>query len=217
MVDYLMFWRSTPHGIVLLILYIDDMVITESDHVAIVSLKRHLQSEFEMKDLGFLRYFFGIKVAYFRGYLLSQQKYIVDLLDRATLSDPATSTFFSVFTLMELHLKLKRDDGTPLPQHTWYQELVRSIIYLSATRSDISQVVHVLSQFVSAPTSVDYVALFCVLRYLQSTISRSLLYSYIHLFLYELILTSDGPMVRTQRSTTGFCNFFFYFLSHFLV
>jgi len=57
---------------VLLILYVD-MVITGSDHVAIASLKQHLQSEFEMKDLDFVRYFLSIEVAYSsRGYLLSQ-------------------------------------------------------------------------------------------------------------------------------------------------
>ena len=48
----------------LLILYVDDMVIIGSDLVAIASLKRHLQFKFEMKDLGFLRYFLGIEVAY---------------------------------------------------------------------------------------------------------------------------------------------------------
>ena len=48
----------------LLILYVDDMVIIGSDPVAIASLKRHLQSEFEMKDLGFMCYFLGIEVAY---------------------------------------------------------------------------------------------------------------------------------------------------------
>ena len=39
-----------------------------------------------MKDLGFLRYFLDIELAYsFRGYLLSQQKYIADFLERAAL------------------------------------------------------------------------------------------------------------------------------------
>ena len=81
MADYAMFRRSIPQGIVL-ILYVNDMAITESDPAAIASLKRHLQPKFEMKDLGFLHYFLGIEVAYFsRGYLLSQQKYIADLLD----------------------------------------------------------------------------------------------------------------------------------------
>ena len=63
---------------------IDGMLITGSDPAAIASLKQHLQFEFEMKDLGFLRYFLRIEVAYSsRGYLLSHQKYIVDFLDRA--------------------------------------------------------------------------------------------------------------------------------------
>ena len=39
MADYAMFRRSIPQGIVLLILDVDDMVITESDPAAIASLK----------------------------------------------------------------------------------------------------------------------------------------------------------------------------------
>jgi len=62
MADYAMFRRSNPHGIVLLILYVDDMVIIGSDIVAIASLKWHLQSEFEMKDLGFLRCFLLLRL-----------------------------------------------------------------------------------------------------------------------------------------------------------
>jgi len=62
MTDYAMFRRSTPHGIVLLILYVDDMVISESDPVAIASLKRHLQSEFEMKDLVFFAIFLVLRL-----------------------------------------------------------------------------------------------------------------------------------------------------------
>jgi len=99
-----MFRRSTLHGIVLLILYIGYMVIIGSDSVAIASLKWHLKSNFEMKDLSFLHYFLCIEVAYSsRGYLLSQQKYIADLLECATLSNPSTATSSSFFTPMKLH------------------------------------------------------------------------------------------------------------------
>jgi len=86
-----------------------------------------------MEDLSFLRYFLVIEVAYSsRDYLLSQQKYIADLLDCATLSDPAVAaTSSSVFTHMKLHLKLRRDDGTPLSQPTQYRSLwVLSFIFL---------------------------------------------------------------------------------------
>src|SRR4051812_33098674 len=125
MADYAMFRHTTSAGIVIVILYVDDMVITWSDPGAIALLKKHLQSEFEMKDLGFLRYFLGIEVAYSsHGYLLSQQKYISDLLARATLSDPTVSAPISASTPMELNLKLRRDDGVPLQNPTRYRELV---------------------------------------------------------------------------------------------
>src|SRR3954470_1111904 len=64
MADYAMFRQTTTTGVVILILYVDDMVITGSDLDAISLLKQHLQSEFEMKNLGSLRYFLGIEVAY---------------------------------------------------------------------------------------------------------------------------------------------------------
>jgi len=90
MVTYAIVQHSTPYGIVLLILYVDDMVITESNHVAIASLKRHLQSKFEMKDSGFLCYFLGIEVDYLSCGIsyLNSSKSLIFLSARATLSEP---------------------------------------------------------------------------------------------------------------------------------
>lgn len=69
------------------------MVITGIDSTIISSIKQYMQSEFEMKVLGFLRYFLIIEVAYSsQGYLLLQQKYITDIRVRATLQDPKAST-----------------------------------------------------------------------------------------------------------------------------
>ena len=165
MVDYVMFRRFTPQGIVLLILYVDDMVIIGSYPATIVTLKRHLQSEFEIKDLGFFCYFLGIDVAYSsRGYLLSQRQYIANILDHATLSDSnVVATSSSVSTPMKLHLKLRRANGTPLPQPTRYTELViLSSFYYSPgyfLGCSCTQTV------CNAPTSAHYAVLLHVLCY----------------------------------------------------
>jgi len=48
----------------------------------ITRLKENLSKEFEIKDLGQLRYFLGIEIARSpRGIVLSQRKYVLDLLN----------------------------------------------------------------------------------------------------------------------------------------
>ena len=80
--------KSTSTGHILLSLNVSDMVITGYDVDGIAILKTKLTQQFDMKDLGPLRYFLSIDVAHFpRGYLLSQSKYIVDILQQAQLID----------------------------------------------------------------------------------------------------------------------------------
>ncbi|KAL0545802.1 hypothetical protein IC582_015695 [Cucumis melo] len=61
--DTALFTRHTPQGIVLLLLYVDDMIITVNDPQAISDLQHYLGQHFEMKDLGSLNYFLGLKVS----------------------------------------------------------------------------------------------------------------------------------------------------------
>ena len=77
---------------------------------------------------------------------------------------------------MELNVHLRAIDGEPLSDPTRYRHLVGSLVYLGVTRPDISYAVHILSQFVSAPTQIHYSHLLRVLRYLRGTISRYLFF-----------------------------------------
>jgi hypothetical protein len=95
------------------------------------------------------------------GFFLSQEKYIRDLLDRASLTDHCTTE-----TPRKLNVHLTRTDGEPLEDPTRYRHIVGSLVYLSVTRPDISYFVHILSQFVSVPTQIHYSHLLHVLRYL---------------------------------------------------
>lgn len=61
-------------------------MITEDDEEEMHSLKSHFSGEFEVKDLGILCYFLGIKVTHPRkGIFISQRKYIIDLLTEIVL------------------------------------------------------------------------------------------------------------------------------------
>jgi hypothetical protein len=65
-----------------LVVYVNDIVITEDDVKEFKSLKGRLGRAFEIKkNLGPLRYFLGIEIARSsKGIVLSQRKYVLDLL-----------------------------------------------------------------------------------------------------------------------------------------
>ena len=60
--DHFVFHRNSSSGIILLVVYVDDIVIIRSDSKGISSLKSFLQSQFHTKDLGILTWFLGIEV-----------------------------------------------------------------------------------------------------------------------------------------------------------
>jgi hypothetical protein len=61
-VDFSLYVKKTNHGIVVIVIYVDDLIITRNSDVDIFDLKKIFKQKFEMKDLGELRYFLGIEV-----------------------------------------------------------------------------------------------------------------------------------------------------------
>jgi hypothetical protein len=139
--DPALFVHVSPRGRTLLILYVDDMIITGDDPEYIAFVKSHLSDQFLMSDLGPLRYFLGIEISSTNEeFFLSQEKYIQDLLDRASLTDHRTAE-----TPMKLNVHLVATDGEPLEDPTHYHHIVGSLVYLDVPRPDISYSVHIPS------------------------------------------------------------------------
>ena len=143
-----LFTMHTRKGSTFLLLYVDDMIITGSNEYGIRYLKHFLQQQFEMKDLGFLRYFLGIEMAYSpEGYLPSQKKYCNNVIQRAGISDTK-----SVTTPIEPDLKMHTEDGVPLSDLSRYRQVVGILFYLTITQPNNAFAFHVISQFVAYPT-----------------------------------------------------------------
>ena len=80
--DHSIVYKKSAASIILLVVYVDDIVITGNDHAGISDLKAFMHSMFHTKDLGELKYFLGIEVSRSKkGMFLSQRKYVLDLLE----------------------------------------------------------------------------------------------------------------------------------------
>ena len=85
------------------VLYVDDLFLT-GDENQIARCKRELTFEFEMKDLGLMHYFLGLKVWQRSDKIfLSQGKYIIDVLWRFGMMDYKSMNIPMVSTLKKLH------------------------------------------------------------------------------------------------------------------
>ena len=81
--DHSVFYRTSGSGIILLVVYVDDIVIIWSDSKDISSLKSFLQNQFHIKDLEMVRYFLDIEVMHSKHRIfLSQRKHMLDLLSK---------------------------------------------------------------------------------------------------------------------------------------
>ncbi|RVW37994.1 Retrovirus-related Pol polyprotein from transposon TNT 1-94 [Vitis vinifera] len=170
-----LFPSPTSHvymGIVVLLVYVDDIVITGSDFALLGQLKTHLSESFHMKDLGSLTYFLGLEVHHSpSGISLNQHKYASDLVATASLQ-VATS----VDTPMELNVKLRKEEGDLLADPSLYRKLVGSLVYLTITRPNISFVVQQVSQFLQTPRHLHLVVVRRIIRYVQGTSTRGLFF-----------------------------------------
>ena len=82
-IDHTMFFKHSSTGkIAILIVYVDDIILTGDDSAKLERLKMVLACEFEIKDLGPLKYFLVMEFARSKkGICVSQRKYVLDLLN----------------------------------------------------------------------------------------------------------------------------------------
>lgn len=202
--DSSLFVYSGGCSTIFLLLYVDDIILTGSDSSTLSKLVSRLKSEFAMNDLGPLSFFLGVQASFtFKGLILSQSKYISDLLCRTGMhnSKPVATPLAGS--------KLSIADGELLPDPAEYRSIVGSLQYLAFTRPDVSFAVSHVSQFLAAPRTTHMVAVKRILRYLRGTTSVGLLLPFSSST--QLLAYSDADLAGcpdTRRSTTGSSIFF---------
>nr|CAN66727.1 hypothetical protein VITISV_041956 [Vitis vinifera] len=156
----------------ILIVYVDDIILSGNDMEELQNLKKYLSEEFEVKNLGNLKYFLGMEVTRSRkGIVVSQRKYILDLLKETGMLGCKP-----IDTPMDSQKKLGIEkESTPVDRGR-YQRLVGHLIYLSHTWPDIGFAMSVVSQFMHSPTEEHMEAVYRILKYLKMTPGKGLFF-----------------------------------------
>lgn len=84
--DYALFTHKNGSQFNVVVVYVDDILLTGDNLSMIHSLKTALHDEFSIKDLGEAKYYMGLEISRTdSGVMLSQQKFILDMLKHSNL------------------------------------------------------------------------------------------------------------------------------------
>ena len=171
--DHTIFYKHSNDGkIAILIVYMDDIVLTGDDCDELAKLKKKLAEEFEIKDLGALKYFIGMEFARSReGIFVNQKKYVIDFLNKIGMLRCKP-----IETPIEPNVKLQPTEAENVKNKEHYQRLVGRLIYQSHTRPNISFSVSIVCQFMHTPGPAHFEAVYRILRYLKGTPGKELLF-----------------------------------------
>ncbi|CAN1305751.1 Copia protein [Linum perenne] len=203
--DHTLFVKHNTGGkISILIVYVDDIIITGDDYTEIADLKKKLAAEFEIKDLGHLKYFLGMEIARSKDCLIvSQRKYVLDLLNETGMLGCKP-----IDTPMEQNKRWTREAEPTLVERGRYQRLVGKLIYLSHTRPDITFAVGIVSQHMQSPNEDHMEAVYRILRYLKGSPGLGLQFSKKDTRGIEVYTDASWAGELTdRRSTSGYCTF----------
>ena len=142
-------------------LYVDDLIFTSD--FGIKDFRIVMESEFEITDLGLMKFFLGIEVQQSeRGIFISQSKYASEVLKIFNMSNCKTAP-----TPVITGLKFSKDDEGSTVDPMLFKRIVGNLMYLTATRPDIMYGVCLISRFMESPKDSQWKAGKRILRYVS--------------------------------------------------
>ena len=115
------------------VVYVDDIIFAGDSEDMCEKFATAMKHEFEMSMLGELSFFLRLQIHKKRnGIFLSQQKNVGEILSKFQMHDCKP-----VSTPLVTGCKLSKEENSPKVDQTLYRSMIGSLLYLTASRSDI--------------------------------------------------------------------------------
>ncbi|XP_031101945.1 secreted RxLR effector protein 161-like [Ipomoea triloba] len=161
-----------------------------------------MKGEFEMSMVGDLSYFLGLQIRQTdSGMFVSQTKYAHNLVKRFGLD-----TSKSVRTPFPTHIKFHRDDDGKSVDPSAYRSMIGSLLYLTASRPDISFSVGACARYQANPKESHLIAVKRIIKYVKGTLELGIWYS--SESSTQLVGFTDADWagnIDDRKSTSGGC------------
>nr|ABN08974.1 gag-pol polyprotein, putative [Medicago truncatula] len=202
--DKTLFVKKEHGGVMIAQIYVDDIVFGGMSNQMVQHFVQQMQSEFEMSLVGELTYFLGLQIRQMEDTIfISQSKYAKNIvrkfgLDNASHKRTPTAT----------HLKLSKDENGVAVDQSLYRSMIGSLLYLTASRPDITFAVGVCARYQAEPKMSHLAQVKRILKYVNGTTDYGVLYS--HSNNSQLIGYCDADWAGSaddRKSTSGGCFF----------
>ncbi|KAI3744594.1 hypothetical protein L1987_57678 [Smallanthus sonchifolius] len=203
-IDSTLFIRKAGGDILLVQVYVDDIIFGSIDEEMCREFEQVMKSKFEMSNMGELSFFLGLQVSQREdGIYLHQTKYVQDILSKYKMNDNRTYG-----TPIPVNHGLYPDkDGNDVDCKL-YRGMIRSLMYLTASRRDIMFAVCLCSRFQSQPKESHMIAVKRIFRYLKGKPRLGLWYSKKQSFDFKAYTDSHyGGCNFDRKSTSSGCQF----------
>ncbi|KAK9169357.1 hypothetical protein Syun_001497 [Stephania yunnanensis] len=152
---YVFIKRSSTRFVIIAV-YVDDLNIV-GNHDDIVRTSEYLKKEFEMKELGKIRYCLSLQIEHFSsGVLVHQSNYIEKILKRFYMDKTHPLSSQMVVKSLEVDkdpFRPHESDGELIGPEVPYLSAIGALMYLANfTRPDIAFAINLLARYNSLPT-----------------------------------------------------------------
>nr|GFA78541.1 putative ribonuclease H-like domain-containing protein [Tanacetum cinerariifolium] len=201
-IDQTLFIRRQRGDFLLVQVYVDDIIFGSSNLQLCREFKALMHKKFQMSAMGELNFFLGLQVLQKEdGIFLSQDKYVGDILKKFGYSDVRSSN-----TPMDKENPWGKDETRKDVDLHLYRSMIRSLMYLTASRPDIMFAVCACARHQVTPKERHLYAVKKIFRYLKGYPKLGLWYPKESPF--DLVAYSDsdyGGATQDCKSTTGGC------------